>query len=207
MNIRLTQSQKIKVLCASQLYAIMQRILLRESKVDRNREHFWTISLDNASRILNIELVSKGTVNQTLVAPMEVFSMPLQKRAVQLILVHNHPSGELQPSMGDKNTTDRLIQIGHLLQLPIIDHLIISEKSYYSFLDNGLIEELQNSTRHLPAYQLKKRYKQEAEQLIQRKVSRKTIKHIALQMEDRGLDLEIIKELTGLSKAAINKLK
>jgi len=79
MNLKLTKSQKIKILSSDDIYRIMQQILLREQKVDRNREHFWTISLDNAHKVLNIELVSMGTVNRTLVEPMEVLSVPLQK--------------------------------------------------------------------------------------------------------------------------------
>jgi DNA repair protein RadC len=73
----------------------MQQILLREDKIDQNREHFWVIGLANNNRILFIELVSLGTVNRTLVEPMEVYSLALQKRAVKIILCHNHPSGIL----------------------------------------------------------------------------------------------------------------
>ena len=58
MYIKLTASQKVKILCSDDIYGIMQRVLLRENKIDRNREHFWTISLDNVHKILNIELVS-----------------------------------------------------------------------------------------------------------------------------------------------------
>ena len=58
MNIKLTESQKIKVLCSDDIYSIMQRILMRENKIDRDREHLWTISLDTANKVLNIELVS-----------------------------------------------------------------------------------------------------------------------------------------------------
>ena len=93
MNVRLTKAEKIKLLNSDDIYSVMQRILLRENKVSRNREHFWTICLDHVHKILNIELVSMGTINKTLVEPMEVFSIPLQKRAVKIIFIHNHPSG------------------------------------------------------------------------------------------------------------------
>ena len=91
MNIELSNDQKIKILCSDDLYLVMQGILLREQKIDQNREHLWTVSLDSAHRILNIELVSMGTVSSTPVEPMEVFSVPLQKRTVKLMVVHNHP--------------------------------------------------------------------------------------------------------------------
>lgn len=112
MDIQLTEAEKIKIINSDDLYGIMQKILLREQKIDQNREHLWVIGLENNHRILFIELVSLGTVNQTLVKPMEVFSLALQKRAVKIILCHNHPSGELKPSAADKDITDKLIQVG-----------------------------------------------------------------------------------------------
>ncbi|WP_417800293.1 JAB domain-containing protein, partial [Tenacibaculum sp.] len=109
MDIKLTEQEKIKILNSDDIYGIMQKVLLRESKIDQNREHFWVIGLANNNRILFIELISLGTVNATLVEPMEVFSFALQKRAVKIILCHNHPSGELKPSEADKDISDRLI--------------------------------------------------------------------------------------------------
>ena len=207
MYIKLTASQKVKILCSDDIYGIMQRVLLRENKIDRNREHFWTISLDNVHKILNIELVSLGTVNETLVAPMEVFSVPLQKRAVKLILIHNHPSGEIQPSEVDKDITDRLIQVGRIMHLPVLDHLIITEKTYYSFADSGLLDELKQSTKYVPAYELKKRYEEEAKAVGEEKGEKKKAKEIARQMKQEGYEMATIIKLTGLSKNAINRLK
>ncbi len=93
---------------------------------------------------------------------MEVFSVPLQKRAIKLVLVHNHPSGEVKPSQEDLDLTDRLIQVGRLLNTPVLDHLIITEKTFYSFDDAGLMGELEQSTKYVMAYELKERYEQEA---------------------------------------------
>ena len=107
MEIKLTNAEKIKILNSDDLFRIMQQILLRENKIDQNREHFWVIGLENNNRILFIELISLGTVNKSLTEPMEVFSLALQKRAVKIILCHNHPSGELKPSEQDKDITDR----------------------------------------------------------------------------------------------------
>ncbi|NQY01480.1 MAG: JAB domain-containing protein, partial [Flavobacteriaceae bacterium] len=147
MNIKLTEAERIKILNSDDLYGIMQKILLREQKIDQNREHFWVIGLENNNRILFIELISLGTVNKTFAEPMEVFSLALQKRAVSIILCHNHPSGELKPSNEDKDITDRLIQVGIIVDLKVIDHLIISNKSYLSFKDIGLLQELEKSTK------------------------------------------------------------
>lgn len=207
MIIKLTNSQKIKIVCSDDIYGIMQRILLRENKIDRNREHLWTISLDNANKVLNIELVSMGTINQTLVEPMEVFSVPLQKRAVKIIIVHNHPSGEVKPSEADKDITDRLIQVGKIMNVPVLDHLIITEKTYFSFADSGLMDELEQSTKYVPAYKLKKRYEQEAKEKAEEKGKKEEKKAIAKQMKNEGYELGSIMRITGLTKAVINRIK
>lgn len=207
MNIKLTESQKVKVLCSDDIYSIMQRVLMRENKIDRNREHLWTISLDNANRVLNIELVSMGTVTQTLVEPMEVFSVPLQKRAVQIIVIHNHPSGEIKPSAEDKDITDRLIQVGKIMNVPVLDHLIITEKTFFSFVDSGLLAELALSTKYVPAYELQKRYEKAAEDKGAEKGKKEGIKKVAIELKRKGIDIEVIVEVTGLTKSVITRLK
>lgn len=207
MNVRLTKAEKIKLLNSDDIYSVMQRVLLRENKIDRNREHFWTICLDHVHKILNIELVSMGTINKTLVEPMEVFSIPLQKRAVKIILVHNHPSGEIQPSETDKDITDRLIQVGRIMNIPVLDHLIITEKTYYSFTATGLLTELEQSTKYVPAYELKKKYEQAAHLKGEEKGKKIKAMETARTMKQRGYDIEEIMELTGLSKVSIERLK
>ncbi len=203
MNVRLVESEKIKVLNSDDLYGIMQRILLREEKIDQNREHFWVIGLATNQRILFIELISLGTVNTTLAEPMEVFSLALQKRAVKIILCHNHPSGELKPSEADKDLTDRLIQVGIIVSTPVLDHLIISEKSFMSFADIGLMAELEKSTRYVPSYVLKDRIKKEATQIAEQK---KTLE-FAKTMKRAGEDDEKIAAFTGMPLEEVQKLK
>lgn len=207
MNIKLAKDEKIKVFSASDLYPIMQRILLNESKTDRNREHFWTVSLDNAHRILNIELVSMGTVNATLVEPMEVLSIPLQKRAVKLILIHNHPSGELIPSDADKDNTDHLIQACLIMNVPVVDHMIITETSFYSFKDSGLLVELERSEKYVPNYILQKRYEKAAKQHVEKQIKKDQTREFARKMKQKGVDIEDIMDITGLAKATIVNLK
>ena len=203
MNIKLTEAERIKILNSDDLYGIMQKILLREQKIDQNREHFWVIGLENNNRILFIELISLGTVNKTFAEPMEVFSLALQKRAVSIILCHNHPSGELRPSDEDKDITDRLIQVGIIVDLKVIDHLIISNKSYLSFKDIGLLEELEESTKYVPPYVLAKRMRKEAAEIAKRK---NTIE-IAKQFKRNGVDNETISLSTGLTIEEVEKLR
>jgi len=203
MDIELTQEERIKILNSDDIYGIMQKILLRESKIDQNREHFWVIGLENNNRILFIELISLGTVNKTLAEPMEVYSLALQKRAVKIILCHNHPSGELTPSDADKDITDKLIQVGLIVNTPVTDHLIITLNSYLSFKNIGLLEELEQSTKYVPKYELERRIKKEASEIAKRKEKIE----IAKQLKRKGIDNETIAFSTGLTIEEVEKLK
>lgn len=207
MNIRLKTTDKIKIQSPDEIFEIMQRILLKESPGDRKREHFWVVSLDWGNTILNIELVSLGTYNETLVKPMEVLSIPLQKKAVKLILVHNHPSGNLEPSEGDKVVTDRLIQACKIMQIDIEDHLIITERSYYSFHSSGLMDELRKSKRFVPAYEQKRQFEEQMAEELKQKAHKEKEKEIVLRMRSEGCDIETIMRFTGLTKAQINRIK
>ena len=157
---------ELKIHHALDIYEIMQMVFKREEKLNQGKEHFWVIALNNANRILNLELVSIGSTTQTIVKPMEVLSIPLQKRAVGVILVHNHPSGSLQPSEADKDLTDRLIQACRLMNTPVLDHVIITEHSYYSFQESGLLERLEASNKYVLPYDLEKQYHQEMQAAI-----------------------------------------
>ena len=211
MRVRLTKEQMIRVLNSVDVYDVMQRILLRENKIDRSKEHFWVVCLSGSNRILLIELVSLGTMKGTLVDPTEVFSFALQKRASKLIMVHNHPGGTLSPSFEDKDITDRMYQVGQFLDLPVIDHLIITETEFYSFVESGLLFKLSRSKR----YVLK--YKKEIERIkkIGRKEGRKegvkigaTQKAIQMAkiMKKDGRKIEEIMRYTRLSQMQIEKL-
>ncbi len=134
---------------------------------------------------------------------MEVFSFALQKRAVKIILCHNHPSGELKPSEGDKNVSDRLIQVGIIVDTEVLDRLIISNKSYLSFADTGLLDELKKSTKYVPKYVLEQRFKKEATEIANKK---KTVE-IAKEFKRNGVDNETIALSTGLSIEEVEKLR
>jgi DNA repair protein RadC len=203
MDIKLTETEKIRVLNSDDIFGIMQRVLMREDKIDQNREHFWVIGLETNNRILFIELIGMGTVNRVIVEPMEVFSFALQKRAVKIILCHNHPSGSLLPSDGDKDITDRLIQVGIIVDTHVVDHLIISPTSYYSFSDAGLLEELKRSTKYVPKYVLEQRIK---EKVIEITEKNKTIE-IAKELKRKGVANEVIASATGLGLEEVRKLR
>jgi DNA repair protein RadC len=207
MNIKLKKTERIKIEEPGQIYGIMQRIFMRESKQSRNREHFWTVSLDTAGRILNIELVSLGTVNQTMVTPMEVLSIPLQKKAIKIILVHNHPAGQLIPSEEDKDVTDRLIQACKLMKIEVVDHLIISETDYYSFTQSGLLEELQKSLKYALNFDKPNLHHEQSTERGKKQGMKEKALEMARMMKTNGESIERIMQYTGLSKATIVKLK
>jgi len=161
MNISFKNSDKIIIREAGDLYLIMQKILKRERLVDRTKEHFWTVALNAAHKILNIELVSMGSRDKSVVDAVQVFSIPLQKKAYAVLLVHNHPSESLKPSESDLDLTNKLIQAGAFLDTHVLDHLIISQHSYYSLADNGVIEDLRWSSKYAATYVLEKELKRE----------------------------------------------
>ncbi len=97
------------------------------------------MGLATNNRILYIELVSLGSLSKAVVDPMEVYSLAVQKKSPQIILIHNHPSGELKPSKEDKKLTRELVQGGKLLNITVLDHLVISEEDFLSFADKGIL--------------------------------------------------------------------
>jgi len=209
MTITLEEADRIKLLNTDALFGIMQRILLREDEIDKNREHLWVVGLETNNRILFIELVSLGTVNRTIAEPMEVFSFALQKRAAKIILVHNHPTGDLTPSAADKDNTDRFIQVGLIVNTPVLDHFIISEKAYLSFADIELMDELSLSTKYVPSFLLETRMKEQAKTLMadaDMRVAKQALE-IAKKMKLAGEPIDKIATFTGLNEKEIRKLK
>lgn len=160
MNVKLTDGEKIRVNDSDDIYGIMQRILLRENKIDQGKEHFWIVCLNAAQVILNIELISLGGSDATIVNPRDIFSIAVQKSASMIIAVHNHPSERITPSLDDEKLTDRLIQGGELLGIKLADHLIITPTNYYSFLNTGLMDKLLKSIRYTPRYKLEEKLQQ-----------------------------------------------
>lgn len=207
MQVKLNELEKIRIVNSEDIYSVMQRILMRENKIERNKEHFWIIGLAQNSRILYIELISIGTINSAPVDPMEVFSIALQKRTVKIILVHNHPSGNIKPSEEDKDITDRLIQVGNIINIKVLDHLIITEKTYNSFSDTGIMNELERSTKYVPNYILQERIKKEAEKIGEDRAEKRKIKEFAQTLKNKDFPINLIVDLTGIAEAEAKKLK
>jgi len=112
----------------------MFRDLILETK-----EHFLCIHLDGKNRIVCLDRVSVGSLNQSIVHAREVLKAALLSSAAAMLLVHNHPSGDPQPSSEDLNITRRLKEAGELIGIPVLDHIIIGDGQYVSFVERGLI--------------------------------------------------------------------
>lgn len=101
------------------------------------QECFYAVYLDASKRVMKVKLLFKGTLDHSLVHPRELFKEAYLISASSIICVHNHPSGNIEPSKEDKLLTNNLVSLGLLHGIPIIDHLIVGKDSYYSFFENG----------------------------------------------------------------------
>ena len=102
-------------------------------------EHCYMLGLNNKGKLIGLFFISKGTVNMTCLNPREVFMRALLVGATSIVLCHNHPSGDPEPSRQDKEMTKKFKEAGELLGIPLIDHIIIGGRGYYSFMENGLL--------------------------------------------------------------------
>jgi len=115
-------------------YEVMKPHLL-----DKPHEEFWILLLNRANEVIRPVQISAGGVAGTVADPKLIFKYALEHLASALILFHNHPSGNLLPSQADKDLTRKLKEAGRLLDLPVLDHLIFTDRAYFSFADEGIL--------------------------------------------------------------------
>ena len=126
--------EKPQVTCSRDAFNAIAPLLM-----DLPHEEFWILVLNRANRILGREQISQGGTAGTVVDAKMVFRKALEAQASSIVLCHNHPSGNLQPSQADIDLTRKLKQAGETLDILVLDHLIVSESGYYSFADEGLL--------------------------------------------------------------------
>jgi DNA repair protein RadC len=119
---------------------IASAILDAECPIDQDKEHFWVFGLNLKLKIKYIDLVSLGTLTESLVHPREVFRFAVMKGVASIILVHNHPGGESEPSPHDLKVTINLSEAGKILKIEVLDHIIIGKNNFYSFGEHGLFK-------------------------------------------------------------------
>ena len=126
--------ERPKITSSQAAFDIMQPII-----GELIHEEFWILYLNNSNKIIYKNQLSSGGITGTLVDIRLLFKKALELSAVGIIMCHNHPSGNLKPSHSDKDLTQRIIEAGKTLDIKILDHLIITEKAYFSFADSKLI--------------------------------------------------------------------
>jgi len=123
-----------KVITSKDVFEIM-----KPSMIDLPHEEFWLLMLNRASSVIKKELISRGGVSGTVVDAKIIFKSAVEQYASSIILCHNHPSGNLNPSDADIRLTKNIKEAGKIMEISLLDHLIISEKGFYSFADEGII--------------------------------------------------------------------
>ncbi|MBS7255382.1 RadC family protein [Flavobacterium branchiicola] len=126
-------TEKIKITSSKIVFDLMRPII-----GDLPHEEFWVLFLNNSNKVVSKSQLSKGGIAGTVVDVRLIFKLALEKSATGLILCHNHPSGELKPSEADKQITRKIREAGNKLDVKVLDHLIITETKYYSFVDEGI---------------------------------------------------------------------
>jgi DNA repair protein RadC len=128
---KILDSDFFQICSAAKAFEFLQP--LRKAKV----EEFWALALSPSLRVLRAEMIFRGTVGSCLVHPREVFRFAISNGASGIIISHNHPSGELEASENDIFTTQQLIAAGRIIDIPVLDHLLITPHGFASFLQKA----------------------------------------------------------------------
>lgn len=113
--------------------------VLKPYMLDLSHEEFWVILLNRANQVIRCQCISSGGVAGTVADPKLIFKLALENLASAMILSHNHPSGNTAPSQADKDLTKKMVEAGKFLDMPVLDHLIFTDKTYLSFADEGIL--------------------------------------------------------------------
>lgn len=151
----ITRAQAIRVISAFELgrrRSMSDRVIKQSITSSRNAfevfspllsdkpyEEFWILLLNRANRLIRKECISEGGISGTVVDPKKIFKVALDHHATGIILGHNHPSGNIQPSESDIRITNKIVEAGKLLEVSVLDHIIISDNGFYSFSDEGVL--------------------------------------------------------------------
>jgi hypothetical protein len=123
---------------AEEVFKMAPRIF-SSLELDHDREHFILFCLDNKNRVVGLKVISTGSLTMALVHPREVYHAAIVLRAAGVIFMHNHPSGDPAPSREDIDITKRLKEVGDVLGMRVLDHVVLGQDRYFSFSDKGLV--------------------------------------------------------------------
>jgi DNA repair protein RadC len=125
---------KEKITCSRDAFEV-----LKSAMGDQPYEEFWILILNKANRVIRKCCISEGGVSGTVVDPKKIFKIALDHHASSIILGHNHPSGNIQPSEADQKITRKIRDSGAMLDISVLDHIIVGDGVYYSFADEGMV--------------------------------------------------------------------
>jgi DNA repair protein RadC len=131
------KGKKIRATGVKAVARVFRDILKLEDRIEQDKEHFYVMHLNVKSQVLMVELVNIGTLNSSLVHPRETFRRAIVAGSASIIVAHNHPSGEVEPSDEDTKITKVLFEAGQLLGITMLDHVIFARDRYFSFKENG----------------------------------------------------------------------
>ncbi|MBJ6366758.1 JAB domain-containing protein [Snuella sedimenti] len=134
MNVRIPKNESTRIEDSRDIARIMRKILLRQNKLHRKKEYFWTIGLSVKNDIEYIELLTIGILNQNNIDPVEVFNFAVAKKCKRIILCHNHPSGNTAPSEADREITEKIKRGAEVLNIELLDHIIICDDKEFTSL-------------------------------------------------------------------------
>lgn len=117
----------------------LQRWFLKIDPLERDQEHGFVLILDVRNRVKVVDLISIGILNASILHPREVYRRAITLAAASIVIAHNHPSGDCTPSDEDCQITQLLAKASHVIGIELVDHIIFSNKGYYSFREHGLI--------------------------------------------------------------------
>lgn len=127
-------AKKVKITSSADVYELMKPELMDESV-----EHFYALLLNRANVVIKKQLISQGGTSATIADPKLIFKSAMDHLASAIVLVHNHPSGNLKPSQADIQLTKKMVEVGKNLELLVIDHVIFTDVAYFSFADEAMI--------------------------------------------------------------------
>jgi DNA repair protein RadC len=134
------QQRNIQITTSLEVARVFLDLLLLEDTIDREKEHFYVMHLNVKSRVNLVELVSIGTLNSALITPREVFRRAVMQGSANIIVAHNHPSGESDPSDEDTKVTKLLFEAGQILGITMLDHIVFTPTSFFSFKANEITQ-------------------------------------------------------------------
>ena len=139
------RNSTIEIRDSRDVATVFQDLLRLEDSIDRDKEHFYVMHVNARQQIMLVELVALGILDHACIHPRETYRRAVREGSESIIVAHNHPSGDVTPSAADIKTTRSLHEAGQILKIPLLDHIIFTDKqeTFFSFKDNKTQSTLQ----------------------------------------------------------------